>query len=167
MNGDNSWIFWVVAAGFAIYWFSVSSATSSANAAQTGVPAGSKVSGSTVYNAQGQVIGAITAQGNYYPTVGGSSVPAVPSPVSPQNPLSGTTVISSAPSASSSTGAAPGVPVYNQSGQITSYVTGASAANFPPGSKIVNGQVYAAGGLWLGETTTVNGQLSYTPNAMT
>lgn len=85
-GGDNSWIGWVIAAAVLAYWLSISNATGAANASQTGVPAGSKVAGSTVYNSAGQVIGSITSAGYYYPSV-------LPTSTATSNPLTGTTVI--------------------------------------------------------------------------
>jgi hypothetical protein len=69
MNQDNTWIFWVAAAGILFYWFAQSNATTAANLNQTGIPAGSKVSSGTVLNQAGVPIGTVTAQGNYVPNM--------------------------------------------------------------------------------------------------
>ena len=89
MNQQNTWIFWAVAAGFLIYWITQTQATSAANANQVGVPPGSKVVGSSVINAQGQVTGTVTSSGYYAPTIATTTPSA--------NPLTGTTIINQGP----------------------------------------------------------------------
>lgn len=84
MNGQNSWMGWAIAIGVLIYWLMESNATSAANANQVGVPPGSKVVGSTVYNSAGQVIGSVTSAGYYQPTIATTTASS--------NPLTGTTV---------------------------------------------------------------------------
>ena len=90
MNGQsNSWIFWIIAAAAVIYFVGQSQATSAANAAQTGVPPGSRVSGSTVLNAQGQVIGSVTSAGYY--------APAISTTQAASNPLTAATIVNQTP----------------------------------------------------------------------
>lgn len=117
MNGNNQWIFWVIGAGVLLYLLAQTNATTAANTNQTGVPAGSKVVGSTVYNAQGQVIGSVTSSGYYYPTLGSSGVPA-----GTTNPLTGQTLTAATvqnPLEAAPPGTTPGSGCqYNSSGQL-------------------------------------------------
>lgn len=69
MNQDNTWIFWVIAAGVLFYWFAQTNATSAANLNQTGIPVGSRASGGMVYSQSGVPIGTVTSQGNFVPNM--------------------------------------------------------------------------------------------------
>jgi hypothetical protein len=95
MNGDNSWIPWLIFGGFFVYWLTVTQATSAANLNQVGVPAGTKVSGQYVLNAQGQTIGTITSAGYYMPYAGAAANPlTATSTGAAANPLTGANVTS-------------------------------------------------------------------------